>query len=318
MISPSALFSLFFPRAPRGRLLFIVRIVLRLLLVPLLLCIPLLCHGEIVVRDDSGQTLRLLQPARRIVSLAPHLTESLFAAGAGDSLIATVDYSDYPPPARRLPRLGSYDRIDLEALLASKPDLVIVWQSSTPASLIRKIQALGLRVYVSQSNRIENLANDLERFGLLAGHPEAGAKAAQLFRQRLAALRARYNGKPVVRVFYELWNQPLITVGGPQVISDVIRLCGGRNVFESLNSMAPAISSEAVLAAEPEAIIASGMDAARPQWLEDWKKWPSLPAVARDNLFHIHPDLMHRHTPRLLDGTEQLCQQLELARQRRK
>lgn len=290
---------------------------MRLPLFWLLLCLSALCHGQIVVRDDAGQALTLTRPAQRIVSLAPHITETLFAAGAGERIVGVVDYSDYPPAAQKLPRLGSYERIDLEALLALKPDLIVAWQSGNPPALIDKLRALGLAVYVSQSGKLESVAADLERYGQLVGKPAAGEAAARKFRQRYADLRARYAGKAPVRLFYEVWNQPLMTIGGPQVISDVIRLCGGENVFAGLSSMAPTVSVEAVLSARPEAIVAAGMGDVRPEWLDDWKKWPNLPAVAHGNLFHIHPDLMHRHTPRLLDGAEQLCRQLEEVRARR-
>jgi len=290
---------------------------MRLPLFWLLICLSSLCHSQIQVRDDSGRTLTLAKPAQRIVSLAPHITETLFAAGAGEQVVGVVDYSDYPPAARKLPRLGSYERIDLEALLVQKPDLVIAWQSGTPLALIDKLRSLGLPVFISQSGRLASVADDLERYGQIVGKPQAGATAARQFRQRLAGLQTQYAGKPTVRVFYEVWNQPLMTIGGPQVISDVIRLCGGENVFAEMRAMAPTVSIEAVLAARPEAIVAAGMGEARPDWLDDWKKWPALPAVARGNLFHIHPDLMHRHSPRLLDGATQLCRQLDQVRSRR-
>jgi len=275
------------------------------------------CRGEILVRDDTGQMLKLARPAQRIVSLAPHITETLFAAGAGARIVGAVDYSDYPPAAKKLPRLGSSGRVDIEALLALKPDLVIAWQSGNPPALIDKLRVLGLPVYVNQSGKLENVADDLARYGQLAGNPTAGDAAASRFRQRFADLQRRHADKPVVRLFYEVWNQPLMTIGGPQVISDVIRLCGGENIFGALNTMAPTVNTEAVIAACPEAIIAAGMGDARPEWLDDWKKWPALPAVRQGNLFHIHPDLMHRHTPRLLDGAEQLCGFLEVTRHRR-
>ena len=291
---------------------------MRSLFTLLLLSLSAFCHSEVLIQDDSGRTVRLAHPARRIASLAPHITETLFAAGVGAQVIATVDYSDYPPAASQLPRIGSFERVDLEALLLHKPDLVIVWQSGNPSGLIEKIRALGLPLYINQSSKIDDLARDLERFGYLGGQAKSGEEAALRFRQKLALLRVQYADKPKVRVFYEVWNQPLMTVGGPQVISDVIRLCGGENIFSSLRVMAPIISAEAVLAARPEAIVAAGMGDARPEWLDDWKIWPTLPAVVQGNLFHIHPDLMHRHSPRLLDGAARLCEQLEEARQRRK
>lgn len=282
---------------------------------------PLAGSGEtsaIVVRDDSGATLRLPRAARRIVSLAPHITETLYAAGVGDRLVATVDYSDYPEAARRLARVGGYSRVDIEAVVAQKPDLVIAWQSGNAPAQLDRLRALGIPVYLSQPNRIDDVAAALASFALLAGDAAGGRAAAARFRERLAALGARYSGRPPVRTFYQIWKQPLMTVGGRQIISDVIRLCGGENVFAGLETMAPTVSVEAVLTANPEAIVASGMDAARPEWLDDWRRWSSLTAVARENLFFVPPELIQRHTPRLLDGAECLCQAFETARSRRR
>ena len=273
--------------------------------------------AEVAVRDDSGQTVRLAQPARRIVSLAPHLTENLFAAGAGERLVGTVEYSDYPEAARKVPRIGGYSRVDLEAIAALKPDLVVAWQSGNAQAQMDKLRTLGLPLYVSQPNRIEDVAAELERLGLLAGSEAVARPAAARFGERLAELRRQYGGRPKVRTFYQIWKQPLMTVGGEQIISSAIRLCGGENVFGRLRQMAPNVTVEAVIAADPEAIVASGMDDSRPEWLDDWKPWKNVIAVARDNLFFVPPELIQRHTPRILDGAERLCRHLETARTRR-
>jgi iron complex transport system substrate-binding protein len=286
-------------------------------LVVLFACCMGLAHAEISLRDDSGTIVRLAQPARRIVSLAPHVTETLFAAGAGDRLVGVVDYSDYPEAARRLPRVGSHARLDLEAILALKPDLAVGWASGNSAVHVAKLRLLGIPVYLAEPVRIDDIATNLERYGQLAGTPAAGRAAATDFRDRLKVLRDRHAARPVVRTFYEVWSQPLTTVGGGQIISDVIRLCGGENVFGRLKTLAPRVSVEAVLAADPEAIVASGMDAARPEWLEDWRRWASLAAVKRDNLFFVPPDIIQRPTPRLVEGAERLCAHLETARSRR-
>ena len=274
-------------------------------------------HADLVFKDDSGHEVRLKAPARRIITLAPHATEMLYAAGAGDRLIGTVEYSDYPPAAKKVPRVGSYDRFDLETISALKPDLVIAWETGNPAAPVEKMRALGLTVYASQPNRMEDVAGQLERLGQLAGTESTANAAAAQFRQRLEALRRGNSGKAKIRVFYQIWTTPLMTVGGPQIISSAIQLCGGENVFGHLTQMAPTVSVEAVLAADPEAIVATGMGDARPDWLNDWNKWPRMTAVKRGNLFHIHPDLMQRHTPRILDGAEQLCAHLDVARSRR-
>jgi iron complex transport system substrate-binding protein len=281
------------------------------------LSLALPAQADIVVKDDIGQEIRLKEPAKRIVSLAPHATESLFAAGAGGKVVAAVDYSDYPEAARKLPRVGGYSRIDLEAVAALKPDVVVAWQSGNPTAQVDKLKALGLNVFTTQPNQIDDIPGLLERFGQLAGTEPAAKAAAQTFRNRLAALRQANLGKPPVRVFYQVWKSPLTTVGGPQIISSAIKLCGGENVFGNLKQMAPNVSMEAVLEMDPEVIVATGMGDAAPEWLADWKKWPKMAAVKRENLFHINPDIMQRHTPRILDGTEKLCANLDLARSRR-
>jgi iron complex transport system substrate-binding protein len=273
--------------------------------------------AEVVVRDDTGATVRLPEPARRIVTLAPHLVETLFAAGAGDKLVGTVHYSNFPESAKTISRVGSYDRFDLESVVALKPDLIIAWLSGNVPASLDKLRALGFPVYVSQIDRIDDVPSEIERFSALAGTSEIGNAAAKRFRERFARLQQRYSKLPPVRTFYQIWKQPLMTVGGKQIISSVIRLCGGENVFEQLETLAPAVTIEAVIAANPEAIVASGMGESRPEWLDDWKRWASITAVVRENLFFIHPDLIQRHTPRLLDGAELLCQQLETARRRR-
>lgn len=272
-------------------------------------------RAEIVVTDDTGATLRLKEPARRIVSLAPHVTETLFAAGAGDQVVGVVEYSDFPAAAKRMPRIGGYSKLDLEAIAALKPDLAVGWASGNAPAHIAKLRALGIPVYLAQPERIDDVATQLERYGELAGTAAVAREAAAGFRARLQALRRQYGQRPPVRTFYQIWKQPLMTVGGSQVISDVIRLCGGANVFADLKPLAPQVTVEAVLAADPAAIVASGMGEARPEWLDDWRQWRTLTAVKRDNLFFIPPDLIQRHTPRIVEGAEQLCRHLETARE---
>ena len=274
-------------------------------------------HADLVIKDDTGQEVRLKAPAKRIITLAPHAAESLYAAGAGDKLVGTVDYSDYPPEAKKVPRVGGYSRIDLEAVAALKPDLVLAWESGNNMTQVDKLRALGLTVYVSQPNTIDNIANQLERLGQLAGTEAVANATAERFRKRLEGLRVANASKSKVRVFYQIWKTPLMTVGGPQIISDAIKICGGNNVFGHLKQMAPNVTVEAVLEADPEAIVATGMGDAKPEWLHDWDKWTRMTAVKRDNLFHINPDIMQRHTPRILDGTEKLCAHLDVARSRR-
>ena len=275
-------------------------------------------QAQIVVVDDAGETVRLERPARRIVSLAPHVTEQLFAAGAGARIVGAVEYSDYPPEARRIPRVGDNRAIDIERVLAMKPDLLVAWFHGNVGRQIDQVRALGLPVYYSQPRTLDDIARGLEQMGTLAGTEKIAASAARGFRERVRGLRERYAAREPVSVFYEIWNRPLYTVNGEHLISDVIRLCGGTNVFAGLRVLAPTVTQEAVLKADPVAIVASGMAAgAQPEWLDDWKTWPDLQAVRLGNLFSIDSDLINRHGPRIVEAARQVCDVLELARTRK-
>lgn len=267
--------------------------------------------------DDEGQAVRLARPAMRIVSLAPHVTEQLFAVGAGSRIVGAVEYSDFPPEAKRIPRVGDSDAIDFERLLVMRPDLVVAWTSGNSPKQIEQLRSLGLSVYSSQPRRLEEVASSLERLGRLTGSTVIAAQAARSFRQQVRGLRERYGGREPVTVFFELWNRPLYTVNNEQLISDAIRLCGGRNIFGDLPVLAPAVTHEAVLKADPAAIVATGMGGVRPEWLDEWRAWPDLQATRLGNLFFIDADLMNRHGPRLAEGARQLCEFLDLARTRR-
>ncbi len=290
----------------------------------LLFLLLALCAGRvlaetppIVVTDASGTRITLPVPAKRIVSLAPHITELVFAAGAGDRMVGNVDYGDYPTAAKALPTVGGYSRFDLEAVVALRPDLVLGWESGNSPASISRLRSMGLTVHLSQTNRIEDIADELEQIGKLAGTEKTAAVAAAAFRQRYASLVGQYSQRPSIDVFYQIWKQPLMTINSKQIISDAIRLCGGRNVFSRLPILAATVSIEAVIEANPEVIVASGMGQSRPEWLDDWKRWNSMVAVAADNLYFVPPELIQRHTPRILDGTEMLCQHLETARSKR-
>jgi iron complex transport system substrate-binding protein len=270
--------------------------------------------AQVAVQDDYGNEVRLAAPAQRIVSLSPHLTELLYAAGAGPRMVGAVEYSDFPPAARTLPRVGSDAGINLEAVLALRPDLIVAWPNAGSQKTIDRLAQLKLPVFRSEPRELEDIARTLERLGSLAGTAGTAAKEAAAFRARAAALKQRYANRPSVRVFYQVWDRPMLTVNGQHVISKVIGLCGGQNVFAALPLIAPEIDREAVLRANPDVVIASGTDTARPAWLDAWKAFPGLAAVAQKQLHAIPPDLIQRHTPRILEGAERLCRILEGAR----
>ena len=272
--------------------------------------------AEIRLSDDAGRSLSLKQPARRIVSLAPHLTELLFAAGAGGQLVGTVEYSNYPRAARNIPRIGDSAQLDLERIVALKPDLVLVWRDGNAQRQLEKLLHLGIPVFYNEPRRLPDIARAIEQFGVLAGTEAVALPAARAFSARVAQLRRRYADGAPVNLFFQIWDQPLMTVNGEHLISDVIRLCGGRNLFAGLKPLTPEISVEAVLAADPEAIVGVTSEPGQAGNLDAWKQWPRLKAVAGGNLFVIDSDLISRNTPRILDGAEALCAHLAAVRAR--
>jgi len=275
---------------------------------------PALADPQIRVSDDAGHTIVLESPARRIVSLAPYLTELLYAAGAGDAIAGTSEFSDYPAAARDIPRVGGGGGLDIEAIIALQPDLVVAWQSGNPAGQLERLQSLGMRLFLSEPRRLLDVPGTLVRLGQLAGHEPVAQAAARAFEVRYRELQRRYSTRPTVDVFYQVWRQPLMTVNGEHLISDVIRLCGGRNVFSDLPVLAPQIDLEAVLAADPDVIIVGTGGTGETAELQDWSRWPMLAAVAQRHLYGVQRELLVRHSPRILDGAGQVCGILEKVR----
>ena len=268
----------------------------------------------LTVVDDIGRTVQLEKPAERIVSLAPHITENLFAAGIGQRVVGVVSYSDHPAEARNIPHVGGYDNFDTEQVLAMQPDLVVAWKEGNQFHQVERLMDLGLTVFVNEPQQLEDVAADIIRFGILGGREGEARAVAQEYIGGLAQLREQYSGLEKVTVFYQVWPNPLITVTDKQIIGNVIRICGGSNIFAGLGTPTPQVGKEAVLAKNPDTIIASGMNEARPDWLDEWKHWTFLRAARYDNLFFIDPDIIQRHTPRILLGSRQLCEVLERAR----
>jgi len=269
--------------------------------------------APIIVRDDTGATVKLTAPAQRIVSLAPHATELLFALGAGSRIVGTLDTSDTPAAAKAIPRVGDSRALDLERIVALRPDLIVTWPWTAPAQ-VEALRARGIAAFTTMPATIDGIAADLERLGALTGTQAAGWREAEAFRARLKRLRERNAGVQRVRVFYEIWDSPLYTIGGRHLITEAIDLCGGENVFAALTLPAPAVDVEAVLAAKPDAIIAGADRGARPAWLDSWRRWKELPAVANEHLYAVDADLLHRPGPRFLEGVEALCAVVDKAR----
>lgn len=281
------------------------------LLLTLLLCVAAAARAEIRVVDDEGAALVLRAPARRIVSIAPHLTELLFAAGAGAQVVAVSAHSDYPEAARRLPQVGDAVLLDLERIVALKPDLVLVWANGSAPQQLQRLRAAGLPVFSSASRGLPHIATTLRTLGRLAGTEAVAEPRAQAFETTLAELRSTYAARRLVPVFYQIWHAPLMTVNAAHPISEALTLCGARNVFAALPQLVPQVSAEAVVAARPEAIVTGWVAGAASDGLDLWR---TLKPMQGTVLLTVDPDRMHRATDRMAEGVRELCLKLDAVR----
>lgn len=290
---------------------------MKLLLMCVMGCLAMHANAGISVVDDAGNSVVLQRPARRIVTLAPHLTEMVFAAGAGDRIVGTVTHSDYPAEAQRIPLVGDNLHIDLERVAALKPDLLVVWLHDGASRPLDALRKLGIPLFYSEPHDLASVPDTLMRLGRLSGTETQARHAAAAMRTQLAELAARYTHRPSVRVFYQVWDKPLYTLNGKHYVSDAIRLCGGENIFSGLSATAPVVSVEAVLQENPEVIITGDLGKQEENGLNLWKPYPSMLAVQRGNLFTVDSDLLVRPGPRIVDGAAAVCEKIELARSRR-
>ena len=262
------------------------------------------------VYDDAGQRVVLPKPPLRMVSLAPSATEMLFAAGAGDRLVATVDYSNVPAAAKQVPRIGDYTAIDMERLVAFHPDLVVVWPGGGNPAQIDKIAKLGIPIYRQQVNKLADLPASLRRLGALAADKSVSERAARNLEAQLARMEHEYGGGKHPTVLLEVWNRPLYTIGGNHLMSDALTLCGARNVFGDLKEQGPVIDTEAVIARNPDIIVAVAPPGKGASWLEEWKRFPSLKAVRTGRLIPFEDPGFNRLGPSVVPATEALCKAL--------
>lgn len=271
-------------------------------------------HAEVVVTDDAGQLVRLHAPAQRIVSLAPHATELLFAAGAGRRVVGVSAFSDYPQAARSLPQVSGGMRLDMERILALKPDLAVGWRTGNTRADLDKLAALGIPVYFAEPQRLDAVPETLLRLGLLAGSEREAETAAAAYREELARLRARYRERRPVRVFFQISLQPLMTLNHAHLTSDLLALCGGRNVFATYDLIAPEVSVEAVMLQDPDAILFSDELGTADGLRDWWSQRVSLRAVRAKRVYLVPATLVLRQSPRVLQGVQHVCEALDAAR----
>ena len=281
-----------------------------------LAAISMNANAAITVRDDDGNIITLAKPAQRIVAMSPHVTELLFAAGGGERIVGAVTYSDYPEAARKIPRIGTNRQIDMERVIAMKPDLIVAWMHGSSERQIDALRQLGIPIFHSEPLKLDGIADNVQRLGQLLGTENVAQPAAAQIRAQFAALTKQYASRPPVRMFYQVWDKPLYTLSGGSIVTDAMRVCGGVNIFADLKVTAPVVSIEGVLLADPEAIFGTAEKDYGGVTL--WKQYTTMKAVRNGNLFTLDGELLNRAGPRMVDGTRAMCEMLEQARQRRK
>ncbi|MEO5843683.1 MAG: cobalamin-binding protein [Caldimonas sp.] len=281
-------------------------------------------HALTVV-DDAGRSLVFDRPPQRVVTLAPSLVELVFAAGGGSSLVGTSALSDHPQEARAIPRVGDAGRLDVERVVALRPDLVLIWQRGNTSRELEQLEAAGIRLFQLEPRRLDDVARAIERLGVLLGHEVEANRRASEMRAALQRLRSAHATVAPVQVFYQVWRQPLMTINGKQIIDDILTLCGGRNVFANLTPLVPIISTEAVVGVDPEAILTASETSNPAPWQRDpanksfaaWHRHGSMTAVRRSWLYTLNGDIISRQGPRIVDGAAAVCAVLDQVRAER-
>lgn len=260
--------------------------------------------AELVVRDDAGETVRLAAPARRVVSLAPHLAELVYAVGGGGQLVGVSRHTDYPAEAAAKPSVGDAHAVDRERLLSLKPDLVLVWRGGMSPDRVAELKHLGIPVYQNDIRRLADVPSSLERIGRLLGRAEGGKLLAARWRAELAGLERKPRSGVPVPAFYQIWHEPLYTIGEGHWLNEFLSVCGARNVFAGLKALAPPVSREAVLVSGAELVVLSNASA---ESLGGWKRFPEFPPQKHQRYCVVEPSLSERPGPRLVRGVRQLC-----------
>ncbi len=270
--------------------------------------------GAVEVVDDNGDKLKLADVAQRIISLSPNTTEILFHIGAGEKIVGADEYSNYPKQANDILRVNNHAAANYELILSLKPDVVIAWQSGNGEKIISRIRELGIPVFVVETGNLQDIPYLYRRLGQLSGYEKQSHLQAEKFSTDLNQLRKAYSSKEAIRLFYQIWNEPLMTLNGDHMVTDIIELCGGVNIFSDAAALVPYVNIESVLAADPQVIITGGKSKSDLLDSGFWDKWPSLSAVKNQHLYAIPSDLLQRHSDRILEGTGLMCEYIDLVR----
>ncbi len=278
----------------------------------LLISVASYVHATVVSTDDAQQKITLSQPAQRIITLAPSLTELAFAAGAGDKLVAVSSYSDYPASVKKLPQVSDASGVSFESLLALKPDLVLAWKSGNRASDLQRIRDFGIPVFAVEIERMNDVPRALRNIGLLAATSQASERAAAEFEQRIEVLHTANMAKPKVSVFFEISREPLMSVNRHHAISEIIQICGGENSFADMAPLVFVAPLETLFSKQPNAIIYTA-SAKREE--TPWPRYRGTKAWEAKRIYRIAADSILRAGPRMAEGAAQVCAALDQARQ---
>lgn len=271
-------------------------------------------NAAIEVIDDNGDKLRLNSAANRIISLSPNTTEILFHIGAGDQIVGADEYSNYPLAANKIIRVNNHAAANYELILSLKPDLVIAWQSGNGDKIITRLRELGLPVFVVETQSMQEIPSLYRRLGQLSGQSLKASQQAEAFAKKLQRLNQSFASREKVKTFYQIWNDPLMTLNGDHILTDIIELCGGVNIFSDSAALVPYVNMESVLAKDPQVIISGGANQNDLWNLGIWQQWSGVNAVKNRQVYSIPSDLLQRHSDRILQGAELVCQYLEKAR----
>lgn len=286
--------------------------VLRRFIFFLFILTPLISWADnIVVSDYRDNSITLEKPAQRIISLAPHITENIYSAGAGDLIVGVIAYSDFPIEAKQHPQVGSAYGVSVEKILSLSPDLIIAWSSGTSQKTLSSLAAFDIPIYYDEPKTLEDIAKSINDIGQLTGRIVESQTIVNQYLNDLTILREQYSSLAPVSVFYQIWNDPIMTLSGEHIVTDVMHLCGGHNIFADAAIIAPKISIESVLVRNPDTIIASGEGSDLPDSLIAWRQWPELRAVKNNHLFLMPPDILQRHSVRLLQAAGILCEHFD-------
>ena len=271
-------------------------------------------HAAISVMDDLEKEIVLTEPANKIISLAPNITEILFHIGAGSQIIGADEYSNYPEAAKQIIRVNNHSIANYELILSLKPDLILAWYSGNGVEVINRLRELGLPVFVIETTKIKEIPDLFKRLGKITGNETQSIQAASEFSEKLVKLQSLYVDKKKVKTFYQVWDDPIMTLSGKHLVSDVIELCSGVNVFAEAQPLVPRVNIESIMNADPEVILSSGSEERVAGWRKKWARWPTISAVNKGHLYLIPPDLMQRQSNRILDAATYVCNFLDKSR----